>query len=140
MGNIFKRIRKQDSFMNLNGGLWFKALSKEKYQFKSKINDNHLDSNGYCRSSFISTLFDAGIGASVQSYTLERFSNTDSQPTVTILLSINYFKEIKNLGLLIGTAKVIKKTKNLIFMSSNLYFKREKIASASGVWKIIKKI
>ena len=42
MGNIFKRIRKQDSFMNLNGGLWFKALSKEKYQFKSKINDNHL--------------------------------------------------------------------------------------------------
>ena len=36
MGNIFKRIRKQDSFMNLNGGLWFKALSKENINLSQK--------------------------------------------------------------------------------------------------------
>ena len=34
MGNILKKYNiYKMSFMNLNGGLWFKALSKEKYQF-----------------------------------------------------------------------------------------------------------
>lgn len=140
MKKNFLKIRKQDAFMNHSGGLWFRTLSKNKYAFKSKITNDHMDFLGYCKNGFISTLIDAGLGAAAQSCLLNRFNDKDGQPCVTISLRINFLNEIKNLGFLVGIAKVIKKTENLIFMSTNLYFKKKKVAYASGVWKIRKKI
>ena len=140
MKKNFLKIRKQDPFMNFCGGLWLRTLSKNKYEFTSKITNDHIDSLGRCENGFISTLIDAGLGAAAQSCVLNRFNDEDGQQCITISLGINFLNEVKNLGFLVGTAKVTKKTKNFIFMSSNLYFKKKKVAYASGIWKIKKGI
>ena len=139
MKNNFYRIRKQDPFMNLNGKLLFRILQNNRYEFKSKITNNHLDSQGNCKSAFISTLIDSGLGAAAQACVRGKFNEKDRQPCVTISLTINFFYEVKNLGFLVGVAKVKKKTNNLIFLNTNLYFEKKKIANASGILKILKK-
>ena len=140
MKKNFLKIRKQDPFMNFCGGLWLRTLSKNKYEFTSKITNDHIDSLGRCENGFISTLIDAGLGAAAQSCLLNRFNDEDGQQCITISLGINFLNEVKNLGFLVGTAKVTKKTKNFIFMNSNLYFKKKKVAYASGIWTIKKGI
>ena len=40
----------------------------------------------------------------------------------------------------IGKVNILKRTKSMLFVNCNLYIKKNMIASATGVWKVIKKI
>ena len=41
---------------------------------------------------------------------------------------------------IVGKVNILKKTKSMLFVGCNLYLNKNIIASATGVWKVIKKI
>ena len=117
--------------MKHNGGLLFKTISENEYQFKSTINKNHLNKAGITHGGYIASLIDAGSGTAVH-----RSTNTNS--CVTVSLDIKFIAPTKENDQIIGFVKILKKTKSMVFVICHLQCKNKIIASASGVWKILK--
>jgi len=76
-------------------------------------------------------LIDAGAGTSAH-------RATDNAPCVTISLDIKFIGASKVGDELIGFVKILKKTNTLVFLYCDLKCNDKIIASASGVWKILK--
>ena len=131
MNKDFEQISLKPGFMKHNGGLLFKTVSENEYQFKTTIKENHLNSAGITHGGFIAAVVDAGAGTAAH-------KAADGKPCVTISLELKFISPI-NLGQeLIGTTKIQKKTKSMVFLTSELKTSDKIVATASGVWKILK--
>ena len=64
MNKDFEQISIKPGFMKHNGGLLFKTISENEYQFKTVITENHLNAAGITHGGFISAIVDAGAGTS----------------------------------------------------------------------------
>ena len=131
MPEEFEQISIKPGFMKHNGGLLFKIISENEYQFKSTINKNHLNKAGITHGGYIASLIDAGSGTAVH-----RSTNTNS--CVTVSLDIKFIASTKENDQILGFVKILKKTKSMIFVICHLQCKNKIIASASGVWKLLK--
>ena len=131
MSSNFEQISLKPGFMKHNGGLLFRNISETEYEFKSIINQNHLNAANITHGGFIATLIDAGAGTSAH-----RASN--NSPCVTISLDLKFIGASKAGDEIIGKVKILKKTKSLIFLFCQLFCDEKIIASASGIWKILK--
>ena len=126
----FQQISIKDGFMKHNGGIWFRAVSENEYEFKTKISKNHLNSAGITHGGFIAALTDAGVGTAAH-----RVAN--GNPCVTISLELKFISSVKLDEELIGFTKVQRKTRSLVFLTCELKVDDKIIATASGVWKIL---
>ena len=131
MTNNFEQISLKPGFMKHNGGLFFRNVSKNEYEFKSTINENHLNAAGITHGGYLAALIDAGAGTSAH-----RFSN--NTPCVTISLDLKFIGSSKVNDEILGKVKILKKTNTLIFLFCELECQNKIIASASGIWKILK--
>ena len=131
MSNEFEQISIKPGFMKHNGGVLFRNISETEYEFKSIINENHLNKAGITHGGYIASLIDAG------SCTSAHRSANDS-PCVTISLDLKFIGASKVGDEIIGKTKILKKTKSLIFLFCELTCNNKIIASASGIWKILK--
>jgi len=131
MNSEFEQISLRPGFMKHNGGLLFRNMSETEYEFKSTINQNHLNAANITHGGFIAALIDAGAGTSAH-----RASNNSS--CVTISLDLKFIGVSKAGDEIIGKVKILKKTKSLIFLFCQLFCDEKIIASASGIWKILK--
>ena len=132
MSNDFEQISIKPSFMKHNGGVLFRAISELEYEFKSKINENHLNAAGITHGGYLSALVDAGSGTAAH-------RATGNTPCVTISLDLKFIGISKLGDEIIGHTKILKKTKTLVFLFCELKCKNKIITSASGVWKILAK-
>tara|TARA_B100000700_G_C14698039_1_gene693123 strand:+ start:331 stop:753 length:423 start_codon:yes stop_codon:yes gene_type:complete len=133
MKKKFEQLSIKKGFMQHNGGLFFRKISKNEYEFKTKIKKNHLNAAGITHGGYIASIIDAGAGTAAH-------RSANKLPCVTIALDIK-FVGITKLGENIsGFTKILKRTKTLIFLICHLESKGKIIASASGIWKIMKKI
>ena len=131
MSNEFEQISLKQGFMKHNGGLLFKTISESEYEFKATIKESHLNAAGITHGGFIATFIDAGAGTAAHRV-------TDQKPCVTISLEIKFISPV-NLGQeLIGKTKIQKKTKSMVFLTCELITENKIVATASGVWKILK--
>ena len=128
----FQQISIKDGFIKHNGGIWFRTISENDYEFKTKISKNHLNSAGITHGGFIAALTDAGAGTAAHRTTGENIC-------VTISLELKFISQVKLDQELIGLVKIQKKTKSLVFLTCELRADDKIAASASGIWKIIKK-
>tara|TARA_Y100000591_G_scaffold316144_1_gene324475 strand:+ start:39 stop:470 length:432 start_codon:yes stop_codon:yes gene_type:complete len=128
---IFQQISKKPGFMKHNGGLLFRKKGANEYEFKSTINKKHLNNAKITHGGYIAALIDAGAGTSAH-----RASN--NSPCVTISLDLKFIGSSKVGDKIIGKIKILKKTNSLIFLSCELFCKKKIIASASGIWKMLK--
>ena len=131
MKEEFKQISVRPGFMKHNGGLLFKNISEKEYQFKTTIKENHLNAAGIAHGGFLSAIVDAGAGAAAH-----RVSG--NSPCVTISLELKFISAVKLGQELIGNTKIQKKTKSLVFLTCELKASNKIVATASGVWKILK--
>ena len=131
MSKEFEQISIKPGFMKHNGGLLFKTISEKEYQFKTTINENHLNAAGIAHGGFISAVVDAGAG------TAAHRAAADS-PCVTISLELKFISPVKLDQELIGITKIQKKTKSMVFLTCELKTSDKIVATASGVWKILK--
>ena len=132
MNNKFEQISLKSSFMKHNGGLLFKTISENEYEFKTTIKENHLNAAGITHGGFIAALVDAGVGTAAHRSTGENLC-------VTISLELKFISSVQLNQELIGLVKVQKKTKSLVFLTCELKTDGKIAATASGIWKIIKK-
>ena len=128
----FKQISTTNGFMKHNGGILFRTISENEYEFKTKINENHLNAAKITHGGFIAALVDAGAGTAAH-------RSTNGGPCVTISLELKFISSVKLGQELIGLAKVQKKTKSLIFLTCEMRADNKIAATASGVWKKVNK-
>ena len=131
MSKEFEQISLKPGFMKHNGGVLFKNISETEYEFKSIINENHLNAAGITHGGYLSALIDAGAGTAAH-------RSADNAPCVTISLDLKFIGASKVGDEIIGNVKILKKTNTLIFLFCELRCNKKIITSASGVWKILK--
>ena len=131
MSDKFEQISLKPGFMKHNGGVMFRNISETEYEFKSSINENHLNAAGITHGWYLSALIDAGAGTAAH-------RSADNAPCVTISLDLKFIGASKVGDEIIGHVKILKKTKTLIFLFCELRCKDKIITSASGIWKILK--
>jgi len=131
MNKDFEQISLKPGFMKHNGGILFKTVSDKEYEFKAKINENHLNAAGITHGGFIAAFVDAGAGTAAH-------RSSDKNPCVTISLELKFISAVKLGQDLFGKVKIQKKTKSLVFLTCELTASNKIVATASGVWKILK--
>jgi len=131
MNKGFEQISIKPGFMKHNGGLFFKTISEKEYEFKTTINEDHLNSAGITHGGFISAFVDAGAGTAAH-------KSADNSPCVTISLELKFISPVKLGQELFGKTKIQKKTKSMVFLTCELKVENKIVATASGVWKILK--
>ena len=131
MSNQFEQISLKPGFMKHNGGLLFRNISENEYEFKSTINNNHLNAAGITHGGYLSALIDAGAGTAAH-------RSADNAPCVTISFDIKFIGSSKLNDEIYGKVKILKKTKTLVFLFCELNCNGKIITSASGIWKILK--
>ena len=133
MSNEFEQISLKPGFMKHNGGILFKTISKDEYHFKTTIRENHLNAAGITHGGFIAAFVDAGAGTAAH-------RSAESNPCVTISLELKFISMVRLGQELIGKTKIQKKTKSMVFLTCELLVANKIVATASGVWKILKKL
>ena len=131
MKKEFEQISIKPGFMKHNGGLFFKTISENEYEFKATINENHLNKSGITHGGFICSLIDAGAGTGAHRC-------AGNAPCVTVSLDVKFIATTKVGDEIIGFTKILKKTNSMVFLICHLKSKDKIIASASGIWKILK--
>ena len=131
MSNEFEQISLKSGFMKHNGGVLFRNISETEYEFKSKINENHLNAAEITHGGYLSAFIDAGAGTAAH-------RSSGNAPCVTISLDLKFIGTSKVGDEVIGHVKILKKTKTLVFLFCELKCNDKIITSASGVWKILK--
>lgn len=118
-------------FVKHIGGIQFKKVSDNSFEFHTKVQSFNLNSKGISHGGYIASILDSGMGTAAHE-ALEK-----NQRCVTISLDIKFISASKEGEVLIGKVEVTKKTKSLVFVNANIFEKKTLIASASGIWKIV---
>jgi len=131
MSDKFEQISTKPGFMKHNSGILFRNISDTEYEFKTTINENHLNAIGITHGGFICSLIDAGAGTAAHRC-------AGQAPCVTVSLDLKFIATTKIGDEIVGFTKILKKTKSMVFLICHLKSKDKIIASASGIWKILK--
>ena len=102
MTEEFKQISITSGFMKHNGGILFRTISENEYEFKTKINENHLNTAKITHGGFIAALVDSGVGTAARRM-------ADGSPCVTISLELKFISMVKLGQELVGKTKKRKK-------------------------------
>ena len=131
MSNEFEQISIKPGFMKHNGGVLFRTISETEYEFKTTINENHLNAAGITHGGYLSALIDAGAGTAAH-------RASGNGPCVTISLDLKFIGASKVGDIVTGFTRILKKTNTLVFLFCELRCNNKIITSASGIWKILK--
>ena len=131
MSKQFEQISLKPGFMKHNGGVLFRNILENEFEFKSTINKDHLNAAGITHGGYLSALVDAGAGTSA-------YRAASGAPCVTISLDLKFIGASKIGDEITGYTKILKKTNTLIFLFCELKCNSKIITSASGIWKILK--
>jgi len=131
MSEDFEQISLKSGFMKHNGGLLFKTISENEYEFKTTIKENHLNAARITHGGFIAAFVDAGAGTAAH-------RAAGQNPCVTISLDLKFISAVMLGQELFGKTKIQKKTKSMVFLTCELTANNKIVATASGVWKILK--
>ena len=117
-------------FMQNIGDLSFKKIDETNYEFSIKVEEKFLNTGKIAHGGFIATIADTGMGNAAH-------IAAGNKRCVTINLDIKFISAGKLNENLIGRVKVLKKTKTLVFISSEIFASAKIVATASGTWKIL---
>ena len=117
-------------FMKHLGGLSFKKINDDNYEFSGKIQDMHLNTGGIAHGGYLATIADAGMGTAAHMI-------ASGKRCVTINLEIKFLSPGKLGDDLTGKVQILKKTKTLIFINCIISNSKGIVSSASGTWKIL---
>ena len=132
MTKKFEQISIKPGFMKHNGGLLFREISDSEFEFKTTIQENHLNTVGITHGGYISSIIDSGAGTGAH-------RAAKNSLCVTISLDIKFIASTKLGDEINGFVKILKRTKSMVFLICHLKSNEKIIASASGIWKILNK-
>lgn len=129
--NVKSEVSKK-GFIKHIGGIEFKKISENNFEFKTLVKEFNLNSQGISHGGYLATILDSGMGSAAHMVIGE------GKNCVTISLDIKFIGGSKENDILVGKVLIAKKTQSLVFVKSDLFKSENIIASASGIWKILK--
>ena len=117
-------------FMQNIGDLSFKKIDETNFEFSIKVLERFLNTGGIAHGGFIATIADTGMGNAAH-------IAAGNKRCVTINLDIKFISAGRLNETLTGKVKILKKTRTLVFISSEILSLNNIIATASGTWKIL---
>ena len=129
--SISSKVSKK-GFIKYIGGIEFKKISKNNFEFKSKVQKFNLNSSNISHGGYLASILDSGMGSAAHRVIDE------GKRCVTISLDLKFISTSKENDILIGEVVIRKKTQSLIFVEANLFNSDQVITTASGIWKILK--
>jgi len=119
-------------FIKHIGGIEFKKISENNFEFKTLVKEFNLNSQGISHGGYLATILDSGMGSAAHMVIGE------GKNCVTISLDIKFIGGSKENDILVGKVLITKKTQSLVFVKADLFKSKNIIATASGIWKILK--
>ncbi|MEH2481662.1 acyl-coenzyme A thioesterase PaaI-like protein [Nitrobacteraceae bacterium AZCC 2146] len=124
------RIMDDDGFIHLVGPVWHRMLGTA-YEFAILGQDKHRNRRGVVQGGVLMTLADRSCGM-----TARAVSGAESLATVQM---DTYFVDAARIGdLMISRPKALRTTKSLIFMSTEVSVDDRVVATAHGVFKVVR--
>ncbi|MDB5565772.1 MAG: thioesterase superfamily protein [Tardiphaga sp.] len=124
------RIMDDDGFINLVGPFWHRMLGAA-HEFAILGQDKHRNRRGVVQGGVLMTLADRSCGM-----TARAVSGAESLATVQM---DTYFVDAARIGdLMISRPKALRTTKSLIFMSTEVSVDDRVVATAHGVFKVVR--
>ena len=117
-------------YMKHLGGLELKQISETQYEFIVEVKEIHLNTGKIAHGGFLASIADTGMGTAAHRV-------AGNKRCVTINLDIKFISAGRLNEKLVGKVKVLKKTKTLVFISSEIFVSEKIISTASGTWKIL---
>ena len=117
-------------FMQNIGDLSFKKIDEVVYEYSIIVQEKFLNTGGIAHGGFIATIADTGMGNAAH-------IAAGNKRCVTINLDIKFISAGKLNEELLGKVKVLKKTRTLVFITSEIFGSEKIVATASGTWKIL---
>ena len=117
-------------FMQNIGDLSFKKINDSDFEFSIKVIESFLNTGGIAHGGFIATIADTGMGNAAH-------IAAGNKRCVTINLDIKFISAGKLNETLVGKVKILKRTKTLVFINSEIFGAEKIVATASGTWKIL---
>ena len=118
-------------FMKHNGGLEFRKITDSEFQFKATVEDFHLNPGGITHGGFLMSLMDSGMGTAAHRVLGPKVR------AATISFDVKFISASTTGDVLLGTAKVLKKTRSLVFMQGEIRSGERLISTAEGIWKVL---
>ena len=119
-------------FIKHIGGIEFKKISENNFEFKTSVKEFNLNSQGISHGGYLATILDSGMGSAAHMVIGE------GKNCVTISLDVKFIGGSKENDILVGKVLISKKTQSLVFVKADLFKSDQVIATASGIWKILK--
>jgi acyl-coenzyme A thioesterase PaaI-like protein len=124
------RIMDDDGFIHLVGPVWHRMLGTA-YELAILGQDKHRNRRGVVQGGVLMTLADRSCGM-----TARAVSGAESLATVQM---DTYFVDAARIGdLMISRPKALRTTKSLIFMSTEVSVDDRVVATAHGVFKVVR--
>jgi uncharacterized protein (TIGR00369 family) len=126
----FKRVLLEESFASANGPIfWCEDPQDGGVIFGMYIDARHSNPLGKCHGGWIATYFDMVLPLTAR-FTIPEY---EERFLLTVNLNIDYLAPVESGVWLEGKARVLKKTKRLVFVDAILTVKGEIVARASTV-------
>jgi uncharacterized protein (TIGR00369 family) len=117
-------------FIHLIGPLWQRAVGAD-LEFALVAQDKHHNRRGLVQGGVLMTFADRTCGMTARHV-------TGKQTMATIQLDVHFVESGKIGEILISRPRVVRATRSLIFVNTEVTVEKRCIAMASGVFKILK--
>ena len=113
------------------GGITVKKINDSNYEFFAEVKEINLNTAQMALGGYLCSIADTGMGNAAHRV-------TDNKRCVTISLEMKFISAAALGQKLTGKVKIQKKTKTLVFITCEIINSENVVATASGVWKILK--
>ena len=120
-----------DGFVGLVGPFWMKQ-DCEGYRYAFAAERKHHNRRGVVQGGMIMTFADRSLG-------MTAWYANDKKPQATVHLDVHFVDAVQIGEFVEMKARVVRRTRSLIFMSGEITVGERVVATANGVWKALGK-
>jgi acyl-coenzyme A thioesterase PaaI-like protein len=122
-------------FVGLVGPFWSRPKKTEtgdSFEYAFLAEDKHHNLRGVVQGGMLMTFADRSMGRTC-------FYANEQQPQATVQLDMHFIDAVQVGEFVECRAKVVRRTRSLVFMSGELVVGERIVATANGVWKTLGK-
>lgn len=123
-------VVEDDGFLHLVGPLWHRAAGKTG-EYAIAAQAKHKNRRGFVQGGLLMTLADRSLGMAAR-------AGSGASAVVTIQMDTHFIDAAKIGEIVISRPRVVRSTRTLVFLNTELSADDRCIAMASGVFKIVK--
>ena len=120
-----------EGFVSLVGPFWMKKTG-ERYRYGFIAEPKHHNRRGVVQGGMIMTFADRSLG-------MTAWYANEKQPQATVHLDVHFVDAVQIGEFVEAKCRVVRRTRSLLFMSSEITVGDRVVATANGVWKTLGK-